>query len=138
MKITHRGGMKTAISYDRVFDYRGHCNYGFAFPCDEHGHVSRADLTPGAWDNYDRCLGDAELDVVDRGVRRVEQTYHEPSIGLCNHCGAEVELGRFTCECECGALYNWAGQELAPREQWGEETGEHWSDIERGVSEEDW
>ena len=38
------------------------------------------------------------------------------------HCGAEVELGAFTCECDhCGRLYNWAGQELRPVDQWEEE-----------------
>jgi len=29
--------------------------------------------------------------------------------GKC-HCGAMVQLGDFTCECEhCGQLYNWCG-----------------------------
>jgi hypothetical protein len=47
-------------------------------------------------------------------------------------CGAELECSRFTDECNrCGRLYNWAGQELAPREQWGKETGEHWADVAR-------
>lgn len=41
--------------------------------------------------------------------------------GTC-HCGDIVELGGFTCECEnCGRLYNWAGQELVPRDQWEED-----------------
>jgi hypothetical protein len=30
---------------------------------------------------------------------------------------------------ECGADYNMSGQMLAPREQWGEETGETVADI---------
>jgi hypothetical protein len=46
-------------------------------------------------------------------------------------CGRDVECCDFTNTCECGADYNWAGQRLAPREQWGEETGEHYSDILR-------
>lgn len=44
-------------------------------------------------------------------------------------CGRELETPGFTNTCDCGADYNWAGQELAPREQWGEETGESLSDI---------
>ena len=45
-------------------------------------------------------------------------------------CGNEVELGHFTCTCEkCGLDYNWVGQLLGPREQWGEETGESLADI---------
>lgn len=45
-------------------------------------------------------------------------------------CGEELECPDFTNTCEkCGADYNWAGQRLAPRSQWGEETGESPSDI---------
>lgn len=51
------------------------------------------------------------------------------TVGACNHCDCEVELTGFTNTCECGTDYNGAGQELAPREQWGEETGESVSDI---------
>jgi len=52
----------------------------------------------------------------------------EPAIGRCS-CGKEVELAGFTNTCDCGADYNSSGQLLAPREQWGEETGESLSDI---------
>lgn len=45
-------------------------------------------------------------------------------------CGAWIELYSFTNTCnKCGSDYNTAGQLLAPRHQWGEETGEHYSDI---------
>lgn len=44
-------------------------------------------------------------------------------------CGREVECSGFTSTCDCGLDYNGSGQQLAPREQWGEETGEHWTDI---------
>jgi hypothetical protein len=39
-------------------------------------------------------------------------------------CGRTVECPDFTNTCECGRDYNWAGQLLAPRRFWGEETGE--------------
>ena len=54
----------------------------------------------------------------------------DPAIGLCD-CGREVELSGFTNTCDCGRDYNWGGTLLAPREQWGEETGEHLADIMR-------
>lgn len=54
--------------------------------------------------------------------------YRHPAIGRC-HCGAEVALSGFTNTCECGRDYNMSGQELAPRSQWGEETGESLADI---------
>jgi len=45
-------------------------------------------------------------------------------------CGEICDCSGFTNTCpSCGADYNWAGQRLAPREQWGEETGESLSDI---------
>jgi hypothetical protein len=54
---------------------------------------------------------------------------HEPAVGECEVCGRDVELRGFTNTCDCGADYNMSGQRLAPRSQWGEETGEHISDI---------
>ena len=45
-------------------------------------------------------------------------------------CGEELECGGFTNTCpSCGADFNWAGQRLAPRAQWGEETGETAAEI---------
>lgn len=42
-------------------------------------------------------------------------------------CGEWIECDRFTQTCaSCGADYNMSGQKLAPREQWGKETGEQW------------
>lgn len=45
------------------------------------------------------------------------------------YCGREVVCEGFTNTCECGADYNFAGQQLADRSQWGEETGESLADI---------
>lgn len=43
-------------------------------------------------------------------------------------CSREVWLYDSWCtECDCGLCYNGSGQKLAPRSQWGEETGEHFS-----------
>lgn len=45
-------------------------------------------------------------------------------------CGSKIEFSHFTNTCDnCNRDYNSSGQELAPREQWGEETGESLSDI---------
>jgi hypothetical protein len=52
-------------------------------------------------------------------------------IGRCE-CGELIELGGFTNTCECGRDYNWNGSLLAPRQCWGEETGEHWLDVVNG------
>ena len=49
----------------------------------------------------------------------------------CNKCGNTVYLfNGFTNTCgKCGTDYNGFGQELAPRSQWGWETGENIVDI---------
>lgn len=72
---------------------------------------------------------------VDRGGEMCDACYGdgqrvvcEPAIGECE-CGREVALDAFTCPCECGRDYNFAGHLLAPRSQWGEETGEHWTEC---------
>jgi hypothetical protein len=47
---------------------------------------------------------------------------------LC--CGEWLSCERFTTTCtHCAADYNMSGARLAPREQWGEETGEHWTEC---------
>jgi hypothetical protein len=49
--------------------------------------------------------------------------------GTCS-CGEDVHFNHFTNTCDnCETDYNSSGQELAPRSQWGEETGESLSDI---------
>ena len=44
-------------------------------------------------------------------------------------CGETVTCSGFTNTCTCGADYNMSGQLLAPRAQWGEETGETADEI---------
>jgi hypothetical protein len=44
----------------------------------------------------------------------------------CDRCGATVKLySHWANACDrCSAEYNGSGQRLAPRSQWGEETGD--------------
>jgi hypothetical protein len=45
-------------------------------------------------------------------------------------CGEEIPCYEFTNTCAaCGRDYNMSGTLLAPRSQWGEETGESWRDC---------
>ena len=50
----------------------------------------------------------------------------DPKTITCRQCGRKVVLETaWANECEgCGTEYNGSGQRLAPRSQWGEETGE--------------
>ena len=54
-------------------------------------------------------------------------------------CGVDLECPNFTNTCSnCGTDYNWTGQSLAPRSQWGEETGEHPSDCVGSFYDDRW
>jgi hypothetical protein len=66
--------------------------------------------------------------IVSRLARDEKGRVISPLIVRCD-CGEEVVCMGFTNTCECGADYNWAGQQLAPRSQWGEETGESLAEI---------
>jgi len=64
-------------------------------------------------------------------ARRDPETFRliEPALWRCD-CGEELHLDGFTNTCDgCEADYNGSGQRLAPRSQWGEETGESLADI---------
>ena len=110
-------------------------SYGWSFPCDKQGNVDIDSLCEPALVNLTKCIRGRDEETGEEiectGVEKHVSCWVEPAVGLCE-CGCEVELGHFTCTCEgCGTDYNWAGQRLAPRECWGEETGEHPADIAR-------
>jgi hypothetical protein len=58
----------------------------------------------------------------------IDDRGHTRGVIRCE-CGREVVCYGFTNECDCGRDYNMSGSLLAPREQWGEETGESLADI---------
>jgi hypothetical protein len=110
--------------------------HGFTFDCDIDGNVDCAKLNPAALDNYCQCLsGDVNGRRVDEAVKDTYfRSYRRSAVGECV-CGQEVSLSGFTNTCECGLDYNMSGQMLAPREQWGEECNEQWSDCYGGSLE---
>jgi len=103
---------------------------GFIFDCTEDGTPILTNECQK--DSYRQCLTGKDengIPLTFMGVERFENRYVEPAVGRCS-CGGEVELSGFTNTCErCSKDYNSSGAELAPREQWGEETGESLSDI---------
>lgn len=129
--IRHRK-TETWTSHIRMFQWDdGAPGSGFGFTSDAAGNVTTSN--PDAERNYRACLTGSVNGraVIDLGVETYHHSYTHPAIGRC-HCGAEVELDSFTNTCDrCGRDYNSAGQELAPREQWGEETGESPADVLR-------
>jgi len=97
------------------------------FQVDDAGNM--LNRNPAAVENYRKCLA-GEYDVRDMGIIPLDWTDTEPGEIECIDCGRPVTMyNAFTITCECGADYNSAGMRLAPRSQWGEETGEHWTDC---------
>jgi len=117
--------------YDIFFGYVGHeRSWGFGFDCDRNGTVDTSKLNPAAHANYLACLtGTVHGRKVIGGVIRSNEVRHiTERIGKCP-CGERITLSHFTNTCSCGRDYNSSGTELAPRSQWGEETGETYADI---------
>lgn len=134
---------------------------GYSFDCNEKGEVDKDKLSCIALANYQLCLSGkterlvrvhydfnrndpnqeyvpvlctgrwVEVKIAPPVIQEVKHSYCEPAIGECNGCGEEVILSGFTNTCDCGLDYNMSGQQLAPRSQWGEETGESPNDILR-------
>ena len=114
--------------YGAYYEWNDSPGAGFSFDCDEAGDVYTLD-NEAARENYEACVS-GEFDVTYIGVVDYSYDYWEPTIGRCD-CGHELNLDHFTNACKCGRDYNSSGTLLAPREQWGEETGEHPADISR-------
>lgn len=137
MKILRQRRDCESVSYMIFFERRDCPGAGYSFPCSEDGTVDESKLQPAGRANLARARGEEARTLHEPRIDRVVSRWVEPRVGLCE-CGCEVELDRFTNVCErCHRDYNSAGQELAPREQWGEETGEYLGDILRvdGMSE---
>ncbi len=114
----------------RTREYRwvGESGAGFSFDADATGNPIR---NASNADNHDRLAGWIAVgELVDLGVREVTYTHRIPALLRCD-CGRDVELDGFTNACGCGRDYNMSGQLLAPRDQWGWETGESLSGILR-------
>lgn len=106
---------------------------GYSFDCDAFGNLT-SDLDPCALGNYNMLMSAmkdnratlGEVTYLYKGIKSWDASYWEPAVIRCR-CGEELTLySSWANECEvCHLEYNGSGQELAPRTQWGEETGEH-------------
>ena len=115
----------------RRFHYVDEPGAGFSFPCDSQGQPLPG-LSPAALANYAACLSLTQAErMADEGVVDEIWQHYEPPIIQCLRCQGEVTLWDAwlsTCP-NCGADYNGSGQLLAHRSLWGEETGEHPTDL---------
>lgn len=128
MEIISEPTSEVVVDYYLDYDYAHETGSGFSFQCDAEGNLL-PEVTDAGRENYAKCLANTHRwPVVCKGVKEHHTTIDTPAIGRCV-CGGEVWLEGFTNTCACGRDYNWNGDLLAPREQWGEETGETEADI---------
>ena len=103
----------------------------YAFRCDAQGHITMSELSDTAKANLDHLQLDGMGGrYVGPHIDTYRHSYWTAAEGICK-CGFRVILpsgGDTDCGC-CGRIYSCTGQELAPRSQWGEETGETLADI---------
>lgn len=135
MKIIQHRKIMVDKSYDLWFPKKNLPGAASAFPCDENGNVDESNMMPLALDTWNEIK--ARMDQIVSGkddvysrpeIKTFVNRNIQPAIGICS-CGKKVWLDGCTNTCECGADYNSAGQKLASRSQWGEETGESLSEI---------
>lgn len=125
MRIIQQRERKESTSYFLAYAWnKDDPHSGFAFDCDKEGKPLRE------YSNLEKCKANGfDKPIYFIGIEERTHSWIEPRIGKCE-CGQEVYLDRFTNTCDgCDRDYNSAGQELTPREQWGEETSEQLSDI---------
>lgn len=133
IKIISRNTTEMVVSY--VHNFENKRGRGYCFPVIKnkdgefiHDYKNMEIL---AQQNLKKCLYELyKTNMKNLGVKEHQFINKIPSVGECV-CGKHVYLSNFTNICDCGRMYNWAGQELAPVEQWGEETGEDSKDILR-------
>lgn len=113
------------VEYAHEFDYVDSPGSGYAFDCDAQGNLQSANP------NYQVALDAvAKGEMTDKGVVKRERSYRHPAVIACDRCDQEVVLdSSWLNTCRCGSDYDGNGSLLAPRSQWGEETGESLADI---------
>jgi len=102
----------------------------YLFDCDRNGRIDESQLTHRSFENLRQCREACKRGEMNWEILDATKSYVEPAVGRCV-CGEEVMLSGFTNTCDCGRDYDSSGVLLAPRSQWGEETGEHPADIAR-------
>lgn len=113
----------TVREYRHEFRYTNDPGAGYGIPCYKNGKVKPQDEK-----RLEEIKAIPNLRYL--GVEYWDRSFNEAGSIECV-CGAEVFLDNImtnTCE-RCDRDYNINGQLLAPRSQWGEETGEYLSDI---------
>lgn len=118
--------------YQMNWNWKDDPDAGFSFPCDKEGNILTHEMQPAGLENLRKCRA-GEHDVFGPILDSIERSWWECAEGECE-CGGRVYLQMsLTNTCDgCGREYNSSGQLLAPRNQWGWDTGESEAEIMQG------
>jgi hypothetical protein len=130
--IIRESEQREKIHYSINFDRVGHeGGWGLEFDCDSKGVIDVDALDSAALENLRECLT-GEVNgwrVQSPRFNSWVQRYTIPALMRCE-CRHKLELYAFTNTCEkCGRDYDTGGSLLAPRSQWGDDTGESLGEI---------
>jgi len=134
LEITKQRETVTVTEHEQVYEWVDCPGAGFSFPVNDKGEIMIDGMTDLAKENLKLCQtgqmrSKSGATVIDKGIRSYTRRWIEPAEARCI-CGHIIQLGSFTNTCErCSRDYNFNGASLAPRSQWGEETGETAGDI---------
>lgn len=103
------------------FEWKDTPGAGFSFECDKNGNIvnltTKGDL---ALDNLLLCFTDDRISY--EGIQDFSRDYRHGATVKCN-CGETVYCDdrNYNSCTKCPREYNFMGQQLAPRSQWGSE-----------------
>jgi hypothetical protein len=114
--------------YEYHLEYESKNNEStYSLPCNSDGRLLKCQMSPCALANYEHCVNPVS-NIICTGIKKYTSRHIEPAIARCC-CGRSITLeSSWSNSCEnCGREYDKNGNQLAPRSQWGEETGEYFS-----------
>jgi hypothetical protein len=130
MKIITERRRVTVLSYGLDFQDKQSPGSSLCFDCDADGTLLPFKY-PETEANYKLAIASPDRYAAPKVVN-FSYSDTEYATGACDVCKHVMQLKSFTNTCEqCGTDYNSSGQRLAPRSQWGEDTGESLGDILR-------
>ncbi len=124
--VIQQSRTEDVITYLFEYEWVNDPGAGYGFECDANGVLEEPEHPSVAI--AEKLLAEGKL--IKKGVRKYQNVARYPAIIECDVCRNHVSLdSAWLNPCSCGADYDGAGNRLAPRSQWGEETGESLSDI---------
>jgi hypothetical protein len=134
VKTIRTRALRTTVTHTLYFDPIMADMSGYAFECNADGVVNQSTLPELALKNYTWVTNGPGKDLFHEPyVRTITRRTWDPAVIECGNCGRHHALIRCNdmgdSQCRgCGQWHNAMGQQLVPPSQWGEDTGESFTD----------